>query len=87
MAQLMYRLFGKHRARRRWAEWAPFIVVALLAVGVLLTLALTSPIFRPLPIPGPNPAAGFPHLSGSVESSALSDSTRAQPPPEDKDED
>jgi hypothetical protein len=59
MAQLMYRLFGKHRARRRWAEWAPFIVVALLAVGVLLTLALTSPIFRRFPSPVPIPQQGF----------------------------
>jgi hypothetical protein len=39
-------------SRRGWKEWAPFIIVAVLSVSLLLVLALTAPVFRPLPIPG-----------------------------------
>src|SRR5262245_1220659 len=51
-------IYGDHKApqrshnRRGWKEWAPFIIVAVLSVSLLLMLALTAPIFRPLPVPG-----------------------------------
>ena len=38
-------------ARRRWKAWAPFTLVVILCVAALLVLALTAPVFRPLPIP------------------------------------
>jgi hypothetical protein len=42
----------RYHTRRGWKEWAPFIIVAVLSISLLLVLALTAPVFRPLPIPG-----------------------------------
>ena len=38
-------------SRRSWKAWAPFTLVVILCVTALLVLALTAPVFRPLPIP------------------------------------
>ena len=59
MARLIYGdrdALSRYHTRRRWREWAPFVMVAMLAAGVLLVLALTAPIFRPLPVPGAKPS-------------------------------
>jgi hypothetical protein len=55
MTRLIYderKTTNRRHTRRGWKEWAPFIIVAVLSVTLLVVLALTAPIFRPLPIPG-----------------------------------
>jgi len=56
MTRLIYhdrKASNRWHTQRGWKEWAPFIVVALLSVTLLLVLALTAPVFRPLPVPSP----------------------------------
>ena len=55
MTRLIYhdrKASNRWHTRRGWKEWAPFIIVAVLSLTLLLVLALTGPIFRPLPVPG-----------------------------------
>ena len=45
------------QGRSAWTEWGAFVVAALLAAGVLIVFALTSPIFRgPAPLPESDPS-------------------------------
>ncbi len=55
MTRLIYadrNALRRWHTRRLWKEWAPFIIVAMMAAGLLLVLGHTAPIFRPLPVPG-----------------------------------
>ena len=55
MTRLIYddrKASSRRHTPRGWKEWGLFIIVAVLSVTLLLVLALTAPIFRPLPIPG-----------------------------------
>jgi hypothetical protein len=55
------------QGRSAWAEWGPFVVAALLAAGLLIVFALTSPIFRgPAPLPESDPSAAK-HASASSD--------------------
>jgi hypothetical protein len=59
--------FQDWQSRSAWTEWAPFVVAALLAAGLLIVFALSSPIFRgpaPLPESDPSPAK---HASAGSE--------------------
>ena len=43
--------------RSAWTEWGPFWLAVILAAGLLLAFALTSPIFRgPAPLPESDPS-------------------------------
>ena len=56
MTRLIYderKATNRRHTRRGWKEWAPFIIVAVLSITLLLVLAFSAPIFRPLPIPRP----------------------------------
>jgi hypothetical protein len=78
MARLFYgdrNALRRWNTRRRWKEWAPFVIVALLAAGLLVMLAITAPVFRPLPVPGLKSSAGsrldrFAELVGFIQDSA-----------------
>jgi hypothetical protein len=78
MTRLIYddrKAANRRHTRRGWKEWAPFIIVAVLSVTLLLVLALSAPIFRPLPIPGsrsskPSPFDRFADFVGFIADSA-----------------
>jgi len=53
--------------RSGWTEWALFVIAALVAAGLLIVLALSSPIFQgpaPLPESDPSPAT---HASADAD--------------------
>lgn len=55
--------------------WVPFTLVVILCVGALLVLALTAPVFRPLPIPRSNSSRAsyvdrIAELAGFIQDSA-----------------
>jgi len=67
-----------------WTEWGPFVVAALLAAGLLIVFALTSPIFRgPPPLPESDPSANK-HATASTDVDPPDGPTEtlpADPPP------
>ena len=56
------------QSRSAWTEWGPFVVAALLAAGLLIVFALTSPIFRgPAPLPESDPSTAAKHAAASSD--------------------
>ncbi len=63
-----YRFFAP-RSRSRWAEWGPFLLALIVGAGLLLAVALTSPIFSgpaPLPDSDPQPSSASSGPSASL---------------------
>ena len=78
-----YRLQTWGTPRSSWKEWGPFLLALILGAGLLIGLAVTSPIFSgPKPLPassapakssGPAASSGAPASGPALESGAAAE--------------
>lgn len=69
------------RSRSRWVEWGPFVLAVIIAVGALIALATTSPIFSgPKPLPGSDPIPGQVSAPSAPDASPQDEDAAVDPP-------
>jgi hypothetical protein len=69
------------RSRSRWVEWGPFVLAVIIAVGALIALATTSPIFSgPRPLPGSDPIPGQVSAPSAPDASPQDEDAAVDPP-------